>query len=79
MWYGSSGVVYAELPRDGSTDVVERYVFSRSDVIWSLAEFVSMCCSLWLSGSTAMCWAELPVKRKYRVCVGGSSVSLCNG
>ena len=62
MWYGSSGVVYAELPHDGSTDVVVRYAFSRTSVIWSLAEFVSMCCSDWLRGSTAMCWAELPVR-----------------
>ena len=61
MWYGSTGVVYAVLPHDGSTGVVERYVNSRSDVFWSLAVFVSMCCSLWLSGSTATFCAELPV------------------
>ena len=52
---------FAELPHDGSSSVVERYANSRSDVFWSLAEFVSMCCFLWLSGSTAMCCAELPV------------------
>ena len=61
MWYGSTGAVCAVLPHDGSSGVVERYVNSRNDVIWSLTDFVSMCCSLWLSGSTAMCCAELPV------------------
>ena len=34
-WDGSSGVVYAELPHDGSTGVVARYAFSRDDVVWT--------------------------------------------
>ena len=69
--------MFAELPQVGSTAVVVRYAFSRTSVNLDLADFVSLCCSVWLSGSSAVCWEGLPVVAEVPHFVSAVVPSLC--